>query len=131
MLSGRRLSLRYRDIHHLAETFANQRRDLHTATETSTYRALLYSLVSRECLYSIQIYAGYVVQTHVRKMTSSTVTSKTSQNDGNEDGQHKIIAAEMPQLVLAPIDIVEGGHHILDQATGNGAYFSFATLSLN
>jgi hypothetical protein len=70
-------------------------------------------------------------------MTSSTTISKTGLNDDNVifaaneseverlDKQHKVIYAAMPQLVLAPIDLVKGGYRILDQATGSGTYFAF------
>jgi SAM-dependent methyltransferase len=68
-------------------------------------------------------------------MASSTPISKTGLNDDNVifaaneseverlDKQHKVVYAAMPQLVLAPIDLSKGGYHVLDQATGSGAYF--------
>src|SRR5690242_3700548 len=70
---------------------------------------------------------------HIDIMTSSTFISKTGLNDDNVifaanesevqrlDRQHKVVYAAMPQLVLAPINLKEGGKRILDQATGSGA----------
>ncbi|CAN9283626.1 unnamed protein product [Alternaria alternata] len=67
-------------------------------------------------------------------MPSSTSISKTGLNDDNVifaanenevqrlDKQHKVVYSAMPQLVLAPIDLAEGGYRVLDQATGSGSY---------
>ncbi|CAN9376828.1 unnamed protein product [Alternaria alternata] len=67
-------------------------------------------------------------------MPSSTSISKTGLNDDNVifaanenevqrlDKQHKAVYTAMPQLVLAPIDLAEGGYRVLDQATGSGSY---------
>ncbi|CAN9145117.1 unnamed protein product [Alternaria alternata] len=67
-------------------------------------------------------------------MPSSTSISKTGLNDDNVifaanenevqrlDKQHKAVYTAMPQLVLAPIDLAEGGYRVLDQATGSGIW---------
>ncbi|KAJ4986247.1 hypothetical protein SVAN01_08294 [Stagonosporopsis vannaccii] len=67
-------------------------------------------------------------------MSSSSSISKTGLNDDNVifaaneseaqrlDKQHKVIYAAMPQLVLAPVDLAQGGKRILDQATGSGIW---------
>jgi hypothetical protein len=63
---------------------------------------------------------------------SITAASKTGSNDDNVifghgqtevqrlDMQHRVLHDANPKLVLAPIDISEGGLKILDQATGSG-----------
>ncbi|CAN9329111.1 unnamed protein product [Alternaria alternata] len=65
-------------------------------------------------------------------MPSSTSISRTGLNNDNVifaanedevqrlDKQHKVVYSAMPQLVLAPIDLAEGGYRVLDQATGSG-----------
>lgn len=65
-------------------------------------------------------------------MTTFPSISKTGLNDDNVifaanddeaqrlEKQHKVVRAAMPHLVLAPIDLVNGEHRILDQATGSG-----------
>ncbi|CAN9320317.1 unnamed protein product [Alternaria alternata] len=67
-------------------------------------------------------------------MPSSTSISKTGLNDDNVifaanedevqrlDKQHKVVYSAMLQLVLAPIDLAEGGYRVLDQATGSGIW---------